>query len=218
MSVADHTTESTWSSSNAPENDVRMKEAAAAAAAVDEVEPNRVLGVFGLSYQTKEADLEQVYAQYGPLEKVTLIFDHGSRQSKGFGFVTYKCTEETANQSTEGGPDSDGSTEPKDAAAAATGPIITMAEAVENAKRAKDATNGMELHSKIIRVDFSKTKTGHAKTPGEYRGRVWKGQGTRGPYDDRGSRYGGGGRDRERDRDYERSRYRDEYVCGLEST
>jgi transformer-2 protein len=41
---------------------------------------------------------------------------------------------------------------------------------VEDAEAAREATNGVEIEGRIIRVDFSVTKGPHASTPGRYAG------------------------------------------------
>ncbi|BEI85038.1 hypothetical protein CcaverHIS002_0504390 [Cutaneotrichosporon cavernicola] len=67
--------------------------------------------------------------------------------------------------------------------------FITM-RSTEDATRAIEKLNGIELHGRNIRVDYSATTKPHAPTPGEYRGE-------KRPLDDRwGGGGGGGGRDR----------------------
>jgi transformer-2 protein len=44
-------------------------------------------------------------------------------------------------------------------------------DTMESAQRARDATNGMDLDGRNIRVDFSKTNRPHSPTPGRYMGR-----------------------------------------------
>jgi transformer-2 protein len=39
------------------------------------VEPNNVLGVFGLSIRTRERDLEDEFGRYGDVEKVVIVYD-----------------------------------------------------------------------------------------------------------------------------------------------
>jgi RNA recognition motif-containing protein len=39
------------------------------------VEPNSVLGVFGLSIRTREADLEDEFTRYGDVVKVVIVYD-----------------------------------------------------------------------------------------------------------------------------------------------
>lgn len=43
--------------------------------------------VGNLSYDMNEGDLEQLFAEYGPVAKVNIIQDRESGRSKGFGFV-----------------------------------------------------------------------------------------------------------------------------------
>lgn len=39
------------------------------------VEPNPVLGVFGLSVRTRERDLEDEFLRYGDVDKVVIVYD-----------------------------------------------------------------------------------------------------------------------------------------------
>ncbi|KAJ1086391.1 hypothetical protein NDU88_006510 [Pleurodeles waltl] len=48
------------------------------------------LFVGGLSFDTDEQSLEQVFAQYGPVSDVVVIKDRDTQRSRGFGFVTFK--------------------------------------------------------------------------------------------------------------------------------
>ena len=43
--------------------------------------------VGNLSYQSGEDDLRELFAQYGEVQKVSIIKDRDSGRSKGFGFV-----------------------------------------------------------------------------------------------------------------------------------
>ena len=44
--------------------------------------------VGNLSFQTTENDLNDAFAQHGPVEAVAIITDRDTGRSKGFGFVT----------------------------------------------------------------------------------------------------------------------------------
>ena len=44
--------------------------------------------VGNLSFQTTENDLNNAFAQHGPIEAVAIITDRDTGRSKGFGFVT----------------------------------------------------------------------------------------------------------------------------------
>lgn len=56
--------------------------------------PSDVIGVFGLSPSTTEADLEKVFAAYGALKSCTLVFDKRAQVSRGFGFVTFQSVDD----------------------------------------------------------------------------------------------------------------------------
>ncbi|KAI9639458.1 uncharacterized protein MKK02DRAFT_29516 [Dioszegia hungarica] len=106
---------------------------------------NPVLGVFGLSIRTKEADLEHEFARHGEVEKVVIVYDQRASpspakrnfssktdRSRGFGFITMRTT--------------------------------------EDAQECVDKLNGQMLHGREMRVDFSATQKPHNPTPGEYMG------------------------------------------------
>jgi RNA recognition motif-containing protein len=47
------------------------------------------LYVGNLSYSTKDADLREVFGEYGELASVAVITDRDTGRSKGFGFVEF---------------------------------------------------------------------------------------------------------------------------------
>ncbi|KAK3814386.1 MAG: hypothetical protein J3Q66DRAFT_371288 [Benniella sp.] len=50
--------------------------------------PGNNLFVNGLSNKTEQADLEDLFGKYGKVEKVQIMFDPHTRESRGFAFVT----------------------------------------------------------------------------------------------------------------------------------
>ncbi|MCD8262511.1 MAG: RNA-binding protein [Bacteroides sp.] len=50
-----------------------------------------------LNYNVKESDLREVMEEYGTVESVKLITDHGTRRSKGFAFVEMPDAAEAKN-------------------------------------------------------------------------------------------------------------------------
>ncbi len=52
------------------------------------------LFVGGLSYETTEATLKEIFSQAGTVESATIIIDKMSGRSKGFGFVEMSSDEE----------------------------------------------------------------------------------------------------------------------------
>ncbi|UOH79241.1 hypothetical protein LQV05_000236 [Cryptococcus neoformans] len=96
------------------------------------VNPNPVLGVFGLSIRTRERDLEDEFMRYGDVEKVVIVYDQRTDRSRGFGFITMRT--------------------------------------VEDAARCIEKLNGLSLHGRNIRVDYSATQKPHSSTPGQYMG------------------------------------------------
>ena len=49
--------------------------------------PSLVLGLFGLSQQTTEADVTELFGKFGEIDRITLIYDKATGTSRGFGFV-----------------------------------------------------------------------------------------------------------------------------------
>ena len=47
----------------------------------DSIAPSRVLGIFGMSIFTRRGDLEKLFEEYGPIEKVEII--HNRQVSTG---------------------------------------------------------------------------------------------------------------------------------------
>lgn len=60
----------------------------------DNPEPGRCLGVFGLSVHTTETEIHYMFSKYGPLERVQVVIDAKTGQSRGFCFVYYVSTED----------------------------------------------------------------------------------------------------------------------------
>lgn len=49
--------------------------------------PCRVIGVFGLSFQSEERDIRRAFEKYGRIDKVKLVTDPRTGRSRGFAFV-----------------------------------------------------------------------------------------------------------------------------------
>ncbi|KAI1315495.1 hypothetical protein EDD11_000728 [Mortierella claussenii] len=65
------------------------------AADTDEsVNPGNNLFVNGLSNKTEQADLEDLFGKYGKVEKVQIMHDPHTRESRGFAFVTMVRSED----------------------------------------------------------------------------------------------------------------------------
>merc|ERR1712226_396637 len=58
--------------------------------------PNRCIGVFGLSLQTKEEALIRLFDRYPGFESVKLVKEFGSERSRGFAFVTFESKDDAA--------------------------------------------------------------------------------------------------------------------------
>ena len=56
----------------------------------DNPKPSNTLGIFGMSMNTTERDLREIFERYGRVESVKIIMDHASSRSRGFGFITFE--------------------------------------------------------------------------------------------------------------------------------
>lgn len=55
---------------------------------------SRVVGVFGLHSTTNEHTLLDVFSAFGPIERISIIHDANTGNSRGFGFIYYGRIEE----------------------------------------------------------------------------------------------------------------------------
>ncbi|BES96263.1 Hypothetical protein NTJ_09072 [Nesidiocoris tenuis] len=60
----------------------------------DNPNPNRCVGVFGLSLCTTEEHLRRLFTKYGPVDSVQIIYDAKTGRSRGFGFVYFQNYED----------------------------------------------------------------------------------------------------------------------------
>ncbi|KAG0238747.1 hypothetical protein BGW42_002613 [Actinomortierella wolfii] len=60
----------------------------------DSANPGNNLFVNGLSSKTENTDLEDLFGKYGKVEKVQIMYDPHTRESRGFAFVTMVRTED----------------------------------------------------------------------------------------------------------------------------
>uniref|UniRef100_A0AC34QG44 RRM domain-containing protein n=2 Tax=Panagrolaimus sp. JU765 TaxID=591449 RepID=A0AC34QG44_9BILA len=51
--------------------------------------PSTTLGIFGMSLNTTENDLRDIFERYGHVESIKIIQDHGTGKSRGFGFIAF---------------------------------------------------------------------------------------------------------------------------------
>lgn len=65
----------------------------------EEPEVSNILGVFGLSLRTREADLEDVFHEFGTIEKVTIVYDH--RVNNNGSFMERSSTSNFLNRPTD---------------------------------------------------------------------------------------------------------------------
>jgi len=57
-------------------------------------EESKCLGVFGLSLNTDERELRDVFSHYGPIEDVRMVLDYHTQKSRGFAFIYMKHLED----------------------------------------------------------------------------------------------------------------------------
>uniref|UniRef100_A0A1I7YN59 RRM domain-containing protein n=1 Tax=Steinernema glaseri TaxID=37863 RepID=A0A1I7YN59_9BILA len=55
-------------------------------------DPCSCLGVFGMSINTNEKDLREIFGSYGEIESVQIVYDRNTGRSRGFGFVYFAST------------------------------------------------------------------------------------------------------------------------------
>jgi len=52
--------------------------------------PSKCVGCFGLSLHTRERDIYDLFARYGDIEDVQLVYDNHTGRSRGFAFIYFK--------------------------------------------------------------------------------------------------------------------------------
>lgn len=55
--------------------------------------PSKVVGVFGMDWQTDDRYLEEKFSKFGRIEKCVVVWNHSARRSRGYGFVTFEDVE-----------------------------------------------------------------------------------------------------------------------------
>ncbi|KAF6018673.1 TRA2B [Bugula neritina] len=60
----------------------------------DDPDPNRCVGVFGLSLDTREREIEEYFGKYGRIANCQLVHDRHSGRSRGFAFVHFEDVED----------------------------------------------------------------------------------------------------------------------------
>ena len=60
---------------------------------------SRCLGAFGLSLQTDERTLKDVFETYGPVEEIQIVYDYHTGRSRGFAFIYMKYIEDAIDVS-----------------------------------------------------------------------------------------------------------------------
>ncbi|CAI5444849.1 unnamed protein product [Caenorhabditis angaria] len=62
----------------------------------DNPPPSKCIGVFNLSTYTTEKDLKEIFGEFGDIERVDLVYDRPSGNSRGFGFIYFYDVEDAA--------------------------------------------------------------------------------------------------------------------------
>ena len=52
--------------------------------------PTSCIGVFGLNFNTTDADLHRAFSKFGSIEKVNVVLDGPSKRSRGFAFLYFE--------------------------------------------------------------------------------------------------------------------------------
>lgn len=52
------------------------------------------LGIFNLSHDSREEDIEDVFGRYGPLSSTNIVYDRATGRSRGFAFVYFENVED----------------------------------------------------------------------------------------------------------------------------
>ncbi|ESO84520.1 hypothetical protein LOTGIDRAFT_131943 [Lottia gigantea] len=60
----------------------------------DDPEPTSCLGIFGLSLNTQERELRDVFGRCGSVDQVQIVYDRQSGRSRGFAFIYFKSVED----------------------------------------------------------------------------------------------------------------------------
>ena len=55
--------------------------------------PSNSIGVFGLSYDTSEDTLRELFTGFGEIERLVILTDRETGKSRGFGFITFDSVE-----------------------------------------------------------------------------------------------------------------------------
>ncbi|CAJ0565130.1 unnamed protein product, partial [Mesorhabditis spiculigera] len=58
----------------------------------DRPEPNRCIGIFGMSLNTNERDLENIFSEFGTIDQVLIVKNRDTGRSRGFGFIYFTRT------------------------------------------------------------------------------------------------------------------------------
>ena len=151
-------------------------------------EPNKCLGVFGLSLYTTERELEKHFSTFGRIEKCQVVLDGHSGRSRGFAFIYF----ESIDDATEARKEMDGKE--------LDGKPIRVDFSIT--KRPHTPTPGRYMGRPSR--DFDGFSRGRGRGRGDFRGGRGGYRDSRPRYEDRGDRY----RD---DRRYDDYRERDRY-------
>ncbi|ORX56277.1 hypothetical protein DM01DRAFT_1017499 [Hesseltinella vesiculosa] len=98
----------------------------------EDVNPGDNLFVTGLSLNTTNTALEDLFSKHGAVQKVEIMYDPHTRESRGFGFIQMHSSDE--------------------------------------AERALESVNGMEVDGRVITVEKAKRSKARTPTPGRYYG------------------------------------------------
>ena len=65
-------------------------------ALAEDVGPVKKIFVGGLDGATRDEDLKEYFAKYGPIAEANVMMDQATQRSRNFGFVTFESTDSVA--------------------------------------------------------------------------------------------------------------------------
>lgn len=114
---------------------------------------SKCLGVFGLSANTTEDKIHEIFSKYGKIKRINVIFDTKVSQfyyCNNFRYDNLATYFQTGRS---------------------RGFCFVYFKHLSDARDAKESCSGMEIDYRRIRVDYSITRRPHEPTPGVYKGR-----------------------------------------------
>lgn len=125
---------------------------------------SKCLGVFGLSANTTEDKIYDIFSKYGKIKRINVIFDTKVNWLQSIVFPRRTKNKLYANNLWIFPPN-------WFQTGRSRGFCFIYFKHLHDAKDAKESCSGMEIDHRRIRVDYSITQRPHEPTPGVYKGR-----------------------------------------------